>query len=90
MRFRAVTSIESCIHEGSDHHGPQRRHSTDGYVDIYLKVGEGDLLTAAVVDFRSRAHRDEVMARVMCDERVEQMVGKQPLAGMNRMSYGGF
>lgn len=55
-----------------------------------FKVGEGDLLTAAVVDFKSRAHRDEVMAKVMCDARVEQLVDAQPLADMTRMSYGGF
>ncbi len=52
-------------------------------------MGAGDLLTAAVVDFKSRAHRDEVMAKVMCDERVAQLVDEQPLADMNRMSYGG-
>ena len=55
-----------------------------------FKVGDGDLLTAAVVDFKSRAHRDEVMAKVMCDARVEQLVDAQPLADMTRMSYGGF
>jgi uncharacterized protein YbaA (DUF1428 family) len=43
-----------------------------------------------VVDFKSRAHRDEVMAKVMCDARVEQLVDAQPLADMTRMSYGGF
>ena len=55
-----------------------------------FKVGDGDLLTAAVVDFKSRAHRDEVMAKVMCDERVDQLCGQPPLADMSRMSYGGF
>ena len=55
-----------------------------------LRVGDGDLLTAAVVDFKSREHRDEVMAKVMCDERVEALIDQQPLADMNRMSYGGF
>ena len=55
-----------------------------------LKVGDGDLLTAAVVDFKSREHRDEVMAKVMCDERVEALVDADQLADMNRMSYGGF
>lgn len=55
-----------------------------------FKVGDGDLLTAAVVDFKSRAHRDEVMAKVMGDERIDALVGQPPLADMNRMSYGGF
>jgi len=34
--------------------------------------------------------RDEVMAKVMCDERVAQLIDEQPLADMNRMSPGGF
>lgn len=55
-----------------------------------MQVGTGDLLTAAVVDFKSREHRDEVMAKVMCDRRVEALIDAQPLADMNRMSYGGF
>ena len=55
-----------------------------------MQVGEGDLLTAAVVDFRSREHRDEVMAKVMGDERVAQLVDADPLADMNLMRYGGF
>ena len=55
-----------------------------------FKVRDGDLLTAAVVDFKSRAHRDEVMAKVMCDTRVEQLCGQTPLADMTRMRYGGF
>ncbi len=55
-----------------------------------LKVADGDLLTAAVVDFKSRAHRDEVMAKVMTDARVEQLIDAEQLADMNRMSYGGF
>jgi uncharacterized protein YbaA (DUF1428 family) len=55
-----------------------------------LQVGAGDLLTAAVIDFKSRAHRDEVMAKVMGDSRVAQLVDGEQLADMSRMSYGGF
>ncbi len=55
-----------------------------------FEVGDGDLLTAAVVDFKSRAHRDEVMAKVMGDPRVTELVEAEQLADMNRMSYGGF
>ena len=52
--------------------------------------GDGELLTAAIAEFRSRQHRDEVMAKVMADPRVtEQMEGEQ-LADMTRMRYGGF
>lgn len=59
-------------------------------LDDTLQVGDGDLLTAAVVDFRSREHRDEVMAKVMGDARVAQLVDEEPLADMSRMRYGGF
>lgn len=53
-------------------------------------AGEGQLLTAAVVEFTSRAHRDEVMAKVMADPRVEQAMEGDPLADMSAMRYGGF
>ena len=66
-----------------------REFRADDLGDTF-EVGDGDLLTAAVVDFKSRAHRDEVMAKVMGYELVEQLVCGPPLADMNRMSYGGF
>ncbi len=51
----------------------------------------GTTLTAAVVEFESRAHRDEVMGRVMEDSRVKaQMDEEQPVADMDQMRYGGF
>ena len=51
---------------------------------------EGELLTAAVVEFRSREHRDEVMDKVMKDERVTEMAEGDELADMTQMRYGGF
>lgn len=53
-------------------------------------AGEGQLLTAAVVEFTSRAHRDEVMGKVMADPRVESLMLGEPLADMDAMRYGGF
>jgi uncharacterized protein YbaA (DUF1428 family) len=53
-------------------------------------TGEGNLLTAAVVDFESREHRDEVMGKVMKDPRVTEMADAEQLADMNQMRYGGF
>ncbi len=53
-------------------------------------AGEGELLTAAVVEFRSRAHRDEVMAKVMKDSRVTGLMETEPVADMKQMRYGGF
>ena len=48
-------------------------------------------MTAAVVEFDSREHRDEVMGRVMEDPRVGAMTeGDQELADMDAMRYGGF
>ena len=59
-------------------------------LDDALKVAEGELLTSAVAEFESRAHRDEVMDRVMKDPRVTDMVGGEQIADMSRMRYGGF
>jgi uncharacterized protein YbaA (DUF1428 family) len=53
-------------------------------------AGPGEVLTAAVAEFRSRAHRDEVMAKVMQDARVTALAQRDPLADMSRMRYGGF
>ena len=53
-------------------------------------VGDGRLLTAAVAEFRSRAHRDEVMGRVMADPRVAALMAADPLADMDELRYGGF
>jgi uncharacterized protein YbaA (DUF1428 family) len=53
-------------------------------------AGDGQLLTAAVVDFESRAHRDAVMEKVMADPRVAAMADADPIADMEQMRYGGF
>ena len=50
----------------------------------------GQVLTAAVVEFNSRAHRDEVMDKVMKDERLAKLLDGPELADMSRMQYGGF
>jgi uncharacterized protein YbaA (DUF1428 family) len=55
-----------------------------------MAVEDGVVLTAAVVEFASRRHRDEVMTTVMSDPRVEAMIDVPQLADMSRMSYGGF
>ena len=53
-------------------------------------VGEGEVLTAAVAEFDSRAHRDEVMGKVMADPRVAALEQADPIADMSQMRYGGF
>jgi uncharacterized protein YbaA (DUF1428 family) len=55
-----------------------------------MEVEDGDLLIAAVVDFESRAHRDDVMGKVMEDPRLAELVEGEQLADMSRMRYGGF
>ena len=54
-----------------------------------FQVGDGEVLAAAVAEFRSRAHRDEVMDKVMKDPRVTEMGDAEQLADMSRMRYGG-
>lgn len=53
-------------------------------------VADGRVLTAAVVGFESRAHRDAVMAKVMEDPRVAKLMEGEELADMEQMRYGGF
>jgi uncharacterized protein YbaA (DUF1428 family) len=53
-------------------------------------LAAGTVLTSAFAEFRSRAHRDEVMAKVLEDPRVSAMMEGEALADMSRMRYGGF
>jgi uncharacterized protein YbaA (DUF1428 family) len=53
-------------------------------------VGDGEVLTAAVVEFESRAHRDDVMGKVLADPRVVALAEGDEIADMSQMRYGGF
>ena len=53
-------------------------------------AGDGLTMTAAVVEFDSRDHRDEVMGKVMEDPRVGAMAEGEQIADMSAMRYGGF
>ena len=59
-------------------------------LDEGMKAEEGRVLTSAVVEFTSRAHRDEVMKKVLEDPRVTALVEGEELADMGNMRYGGF
>jgi uncharacterized protein YbaA (DUF1428 family) len=59
-------------------------------LDDALRVADGEVLTSAVAEFESRAHRDEVMDKVMKDPRVTDMVGGEQIADLSRMRHGGF
>lgn len=50
---------------------------------------DGEVLTAAIAEFDSRSHRDEVMEKAMEDPRVKEMLGEE-LADMSQMKFGGF
>jgi len=65
-----------------------REFRGDDLGEAFTKIADADLLTAAVAEFESRAHRDQVMAAVMEDPRVTAML--EPVADMSRMRYGGF
>ena len=55
-----------------------------------MTLEPGVRLTSAVVEFTSREHRDEVMAKVLADPRIDSIAAASDLADMSRMSYGGF
>jgi uncharacterized protein YbaA (DUF1428 family) len=54
---------------------------------VVLKAGESVVFSYAV--YKSRAHRDRVMAKVMKDESLMKMWENMPFDGM-RMIWGGF
>lgn len=56
---------------------------------FHAPVKEGYILTSAVAEFTSRQHRDDVMAKVMADERIKAMEDLE-LGDMTGMVYGGF
>lgn len=53
-------------------------------------AGDGLTMTAAVAEFDSRAHRDEVMGKVMEDPRVGAMTDGEQITDLSAMRYGGF
>lgn len=55
-----------------------------------VKPKEGEVIIAAVVDFKSRAHRDQVMKKMFKDPRMQKMMEEPMLMNAKRMSYGGF
>ena len=55
-----------------------------------VKLGPGEVLTAAIVGFRSRAHRDRSIKKMFKDPRLAAMMKEKPLFDMKKMVYGGF
>jgi uncharacterized protein YbaA (DUF1428 family) len=55
-----------------------------------IKLKPGEVLISSVVEFKSKAHRDQVNKKIMNDERMKEMMNMKPLFDMKRMMYGGF
>ena len=55
-----------------------------------VKPKEGEIVVAAVVDFKSRAHRDQVLKKMFADPRMEKMAPEPSLHDPKKMFYGGF
>lgn len=55
------------------------------------QAGPDETVVFAYITYRSRAHRDEVNARVMADPRLKEMCGSEGMPfDPSRMAYGGF
>ncbi len=54
-----------------------------------VMLEQGEIVYCATATYRDRAHRDQVMALVMKDARLEAMMKDSP-ANMRRMIFGGF
>ena len=89
-------SIEDYREQATTFGRVAREHGARSYREFRGdEVGEGftadagQVLTAAVAEFDTRAHRDEVMEKVLADPRVKALEGHE-VADMSQMRYGGF
>ena len=55
-----------------------------------IKLKTGEVLISSVVEYRSKAHRNQVNKKAMNDPRMKALMPKKPLFDMKRMCYGGF
>lgn len=67
-----------------------REFRGDDLGDSFTAMANGGALTAGVVEFESRQHRDEVMAKAMEHPRVKEMTRGDQLTDMTLMIFGGF
>lgn len=73
-----------------EHGAMSYREFVGDHLGEWTDVEDGAAMTAAVAEFTSRAHRDEVMERVLADPRVKALMEGESPADMSRMRYGGF
>lgn len=55
-----------------------------------VKVKPGETVIYGVVEFKSKAHRDSTMKKIMADPELQPPPGTKPLFNYKRMVYGGF
>jgi uncharacterized protein YbaA (DUF1428 family) len=56
-----------------------------------ISANPGEVVIFSFIIYKSRAHRDEVNAKVMADPRISGMVNEQNMPfDVKRMIYGGF
>lgn len=55
-----------------------------------VKLKPGEIMIAAVVDFKSRKHRDQVLKKMFKDPRMKKMMEAPQIADLKKMYYGGF
>jgi len=55
-----------------------------------VKLKRGETVVVSWIVYKSRAHRDKVMAKVMKDPRIDKMMQGKPPFDPQRMIFGGF
>lgn len=54
------------------------------------KAKEGETVVVAIAEFKNKAHRNQVMKKLMQDPRLAEMEPNPPLFSQKKMHYGGF
>lgn len=55
-----------------------------------VKLKAGEVMMFSVVEFRSKAHWNQVNKKMMDDPAMQKMMKMKPIFDMKRMLYGGF
>ena len=86
----AITASADVVWDALRDVGAIHRRLAPGFV-IDVKLEDGETVIFAWITYESRAHRDEVNAKVMEDERMKALMDPAgEIADYQRMIYGGF
>lgn len=84
-REHGALDYRECVGEHMEMEGPMLSFPRG------IGTKEGETVVFAWIAYESRAHRDEVNAKVMADPRLQEMCGKDDMPfDCARMLYGGF